>query len=74
MYDINFFKNTKDIKQSIVNKKYTQNDVNDIYTRLEAIRSKKANVFNIETTNNCNMRCIMCPRTTAMTRDRKSVV
>lgn len=25
-------------------------------------------VYNIETTNRCNMRCKMCPRTTMMTR------
>ena len=69
MYDIKFFKNTKDIKQSIVNKEYTHKDVDSIYSKLERLRSKKVNIFNIETTNNCNMRCIMCPRTTAMTRD-----
>ena len=35
---------------------------------LESIRSKEPIVYNIETTNACNMSCKMCPRTTMMTR------
>jgi uncharacterized radical SAM superfamily Fe-S cluster-containing enzyme len=35
---------------------------------LERLRSDKPVVYNIETTNACNMRCQMCPRTTMMTR------
>lgn len=35
---------------------------------LEYFRSKIPVVYNIETTNACNMRCKMCPRTTIMTR------
>ena len=31
-------------------------------------RSEWPTVYNIETTNACNMKCIMCPRTTKMTR------
>jgi wyosine [tRNA(Phe)-imidazoG37] synthetase (radical SAM superfamily) len=31
-------------------------------------RSKYPVVYNIETTNACNMKCVMCPRTTMMTR------
>jgi wyosine [tRNA(Phe)-imidazoG37] synthetase (radical SAM superfamily) len=34
----------------------------------EAIRNETPVVYNIETTNACNMRCVMCPRTTLMTR------
>ncbi len=34
----------------------------------ELIRSETPVVYNIETTNACNMRCTMCPRTTLMTR------
>jgi len=34
----------------------------------EEFRSKEPIIYNIETTNNCNMRCKMCPRTTKMTR------
>jgi radical SAM protein with 4Fe4S-binding SPASM domain len=36
---------------------------------MERLRSKAPHVFNIETTNHCNMTCIMCPRTSLMTRD-----
>jgi radical SAM protein with 4Fe4S-binding SPASM domain len=36
--------------------------------KLESFRSKQPVVYNIETTNACNMRCEMCPRTTIMTR------
>ncbi len=39
-----------------------------LYDALESIRSKEPVVYNIETTNRCNMRCKMCPRTTMMTR------
>jgi len=35
---------------------------------MESYRSKNPVVYNIETTNACNMRCEMCPRTTMMTR------
>lgn len=34
----------------------------------EKIRSRQPVVYNIETTNACNMRCYFCPRTTMMTR------
>jgi radical SAM protein with 4Fe4S-binding SPASM domain len=36
--------------------------------KLEEFRSPEPVVYNIETTNACNMRCEMCPRTTMMTR------
>jgi radical SAM protein with 4Fe4S-binding SPASM domain len=35
---------------------------------LEGYRNREPVVYNIETTNACNMRCAMCPRTTMMTR------
>ena len=35
---------------------------------MESYRSAVPVVYNIETTNRCNMRCEMCPRTTMMTR------
>ena len=40
----------------------------ELYDALESIRSEQPVVYNIETTNRCNMRCKMCPRTTMMTR------
>jgi len=39
-----------------------------LYSELEKARSKHPVVYNIETTNACNMKCKMCPRTTMMTR------
>lgn len=40
----------------------------EMYNALEGIRSNNPIVYNIETTNRCNMHCEMCPRTTMMTR------
>ena len=39
-----------------------------VFEELKRIRNKKPVIYNIETTNACNMRCEMCPRTTMMTR------
>ena len=41
----------------------------ELFDLFESFRSKDPIVYNIETTNACNMRCKMCPRTTRMTRD-----
>ena len=35
---------------------------------IEQLRDRKPHIFNIETTNYCNMTCVMCPRTIYMTR------
>ena len=40
----------------------------ELLEKLESFRSHYPVVYNIETTNACNMRCKMCPRTTMMTR------
>lgn len=40
----------------------------ELFDALEKIRNPKPIIYNIETTNRCNMRCKMCPRTTMMTR------
>lgn len=40
---------------------------------LKEIMSDEPVVYNIETTNRCNMRCQMCPRTTMMTRDIEDI-
>jgi len=68
MFDIKFFQQTKIIKDEITKKKLSSNNVEYIYSKLDGFRNKKPHIFNIETSNNCNMRCIMCPRTTKMTR------
>lgn len=40
----------------------------DMAALFESLISKKPVVFQIETTNHCNMKCVMCPRTDKMTR------
>ena len=43
-------------------------DKTKLISLLEGCRSKYPTVFDIETTNICNMQCANCPRTTRMTR------
>lgn len=66
MLDINFYMKFDDVLKSIEDKKIT--DGQQLFDALERIRSAEPVVYNIETTNRCNMRCKMCPRTTMMTR------
>lgn len=66
MIDINFFMKMHELKQKIM--KGDSFDKEFIFDELEKHRSRKPVVYNIETTNACNMRCEMCPRTTMMTR------
>tara|TARA_B100001964_G_C13847249_1_gene428523 strand:+ start:449 stop:616 length:168 start_codon:yes stop_codon:yes gene_type:complete len=48
-------------------KKYlSQKDSDDILAELDYFRSKSPYTYNIETTNYCNMKCVMCPRTMFM--------
>lgn len=68
MYDINFFKESFKLKKKIVSKVLTFNDLKSIESELELLRNKKPTIFNIETTNYCNMKCVMCPRTIYMER------
>jgi len=70
MFDINFFMNSHELrKQIMAGKKFrTTDEQEDLFLQLEQYRSKTPVVFNIETTNLCNMRCGFCPRTTLMTR------
>ena len=68
MFDINFFKNSFDIKSRIISNELSNNDIEEISKELEFIRDKNPKVFNIETTNYCNMKCVMCARTIYMKR------
>ncbi len=43
-------------------------NANIFLQKMEEFRNPEPVVYNIETTNACNMRCEMCPRTTMMTR------
>ncbi len=66
MYDIDFYmKSFPLIKRLEAGEKISNSDVINIF---ESLRSKHPIVYNIETTNACNMRCRMCPRTTRMDR------
>ncbi len=66
MLDINFYRKFDDIQYQL--DQGALKDKNDLFSALEKIRSETPVVYNIETTNRCNMRCKMCPRTTMMTR------
>lgn len=69
MYDINFIQKADVLKKDLMQGHVTSKDIIKIEQQLESLRSHNPHVFNIETTNHCNMTCIMCPRTSLMTRD-----
>lgn len=66
MIDINFYRNIYKLKRSIMDgEKF---DIDYVKSQFEQYRSEFPVIYNIETTNACNMTCKMCPRTTMMTR------
>ena len=66
MIDIEFYMNTFSLKDKLMNgESFNKQHVFDIF---EQYRDKNPVIYNIETTNACNMECEMCPRTTMMTR------
>lgn len=67
MFDIKFFKNTNQLKKEIVSGQSSLTP-EELYDQLESYRKCDPHLFNLETTNNCNMTCVMCPRTKLMTR------
>lgn len=71
MIDINFYRKFDETVRQVENSKLSGED--EIFRALEAIRSKEPVVYNIETTNRCNMRCQMCPRTTMMKRKNEDI-
>ena len=64
MFDIDFVRNSAALKHSIVNRSFKGNALE----ALNKLRPKKPPVFQLETTNVCNMKCVMCPRTEMMER------
>lgn len=66
MIDIDFYMKVYDLKQRLLGGEKRERA--ELMAALESFRSKEPVVFNIETTNACNMRCEMCPRSTLMTR------
>lgn len=68
MFDINFYIKIFDLKQKLMRGEFKGKDRTDIFAKVEECRSRDPVIYNIETTNACNMKCVMCPRTTKMTR------
>lgn len=66
MLDINFYMKFDEVIKKLETKEILSKE--QVFDELEKIRSEEPVVYNIETTNRCNMRCKMCPRTTMMTR------
>lgn len=71
MLDINFYMAFDGVLDDI--KLGRISGVNEAREALDAIRSDDPIVYNIETTNRCNMKCKMCPRTTMMTRSIEDI-
>ena len=66
MFDIDFYMKVFDLKYKMMQGQKFEREY--LLQKLEEFRSPDPVVYNIETTNACNMRCEMCPRTTMMTR------
>ncbi len=66
MIDIDFYMKIFDLKRKVMHGEKFSREF--LLEKFEEYRSPNPVVYNIETTNACNMRCEMCPRTTMMTR------
>src|SRR5574341_853913 len=66
MFDISFYMKVFDLKKQLMNGAIKDRD--EVLKKIEEYRSRDPVIYNIETTNACNMKCEMCPRTTMMTR------
>ncbi len=66
MFDINFYMKIFDLKKRIMGGEHFTRET--LWEKFKESRSHDPVIYNIETTNACNMRCEMCPRTTMMTR------
>lgn len=64
MQDVAYYMRAFETKKRILNGEKVRN-LTELY---ESFVSEEPTVFEIETTNVCNMRCVMCPRTTLMKR------
>ena len=71
MYDIRFWMKFYELQKSLMKgEKFKRRK---LFDTLESMRYKEQMIYNIETTNACNMRCIMCPRTTMMKRKVETI-
>lgn len=66
MFDVEFYMKVYELKKRLMSGEKIEREY--LVEKLESYRSPEPIVYNIETTNACNMRCEMCPRTTIMTR------
>lgn len=66
MIDIDFYMKINKLRKEL--EKGKRYDKEYIIDEVEKLRNKIPVIYNIETTNACNMKCQMCPRTTMMTR------
>ena len=73
MFDINFYMKVSELKKQLMKEKLKNCNKDYLFREIDELRSKKPIIYNIETTNACNMRCKMCPRTTMMTRPIKNM-
>ncbi len=71
MFDIEFYMKVFDLKQRLMAGEGF--DRQYVFGQFEKLRSKEPILYNFETTNACNMRCEMCPRTTMMTRKIETI-
>ena len=71
MFDIEFYQKVYDLKKQLMSGVKLPKE--EVLKKLENFRSREPVVYNIETTNACNMRCEMCPRTTMMTRPVETI-
>jgi radical SAM protein with 4Fe4S-binding SPASM domain len=71
MYDIHFFEKTEALKKRILAGELGTADVAAIEHEMDRLRDRAPHLFNMETTNYCNMTCVMCPRTSLMTRENQ---
>jgi len=69
LFNIHFFQRFHNLKKEILQGIFLGEEYrNNIFKEIEKYYSETPVVFNIETTNACNMKCSFCPRTTLMTR------
>ena len=71
MFDVDFFMKVKGLKRQL--ERGQAENKQHVSEKLEEIRNKIPIIYNIETTNACNMKCQMCPRTTMMTRKVETI-
>jgi len=71
MYDIQFFEKSEALKKQIISGALGESDVMAIEQAFDGLRDRVPHLFNMETTNYCNMTCVMCPRTSLMTRENQ---